>query len=631
MKKLLLIGFMCFLVTPALASSTEASRQDIILQCEIFLKPLGNSVLDLYHINKPKSAEPICVKAAQFDPLIWFKLGVAFRGWKPEKSKRYFKKAVSQGVSKAWRFLRETYKRSEVPQKAKEGDPIAQYLMGQNLFDYQHHKEAAIWFGKASKQGEPMAKTMLGWLYLSGMGVEKADLKKGMKLLIEALKQGGEEDQSSVYIFSMGFSPTLPYKKEAYEALVQRYQNGSTDKWFEIAQFIAKESYQLNIPENQEALFWYRKAALAPDSQSLYKYHLGIFLLETASMGDNLYKEGVKWLKEADKEGLDIAHLKLLDIDEITEPITTTYYVRKFVNTSDIPSWLAISYDDGTILPIIEWKNHQWEKATLVKDYLHKTIPKLHLPKFLFDDVTLTHPKKVILRFSSETYAFPKKWWSLKNKKTIKVHAIAQTPTNCNAQWGFIQKGKEPLDPTEKDYIIQFSKQQDFVSNFDIKAVEIRENEAEEIKKKALVARLSPKIRELTKPFKQQGELDKNILKNISIQSLKWKGDWDIFMADVLFNGSDTISTLTNHACPDGRFVGILKNSRIYSSEFTYGVGCDSKSGWYSLPIDAAFVLDDRLFVINAQYSYGGTQHTIHELSSKEAKKYTVDTSRGCE
>ncbi len=631
MKKFLFIGLVCFLVVPTLVSSSETSKQDTISQCERFLKPQGNPAFDRYNINKPNQAEPICVKAAQFDPIIWFKLGVAFQGWKPDKSMQYFKKAVSQGVSKAWRFLRETYKRSEVPEKAKQGDPIAQYLMGQKLFDYGHSKKARTWFSKAAKQGEPMAKTMLGWLYLSGIGVEKVDLKKGMKLLIGALKQGGEEDQSSGYIFSMGFSPTLPYKEEAYKALVERYQNGPTDKWFEIAQFIAKEPYQLNTHENQNALFWYQKAARASDSQPFYKYRLATFLLEASSVGDDLYKEAVKWLKEADKVDLDIAHLKLLDLGEITDPIVTTYHVKNPVSSPDIPNWLAILYDDGTILPIIEWKNHQWQKATLVKDYLYKTIPELHLPKFLFDDVTLTHPKKIILRFSSDKYAFPEKWWSLTNKKAIEVNAIAQIPTNCDAQWGFIQKAKEPLDPTEKDYIVEFSKQQDFVSNFDIKGVEIIENEAEEIKKKALVARLLPKIRELTKPFKKQGELDKNILKNISIQSLRWKDDWDIFMADILFNGSNTISTLTNHTCPDGRFVGILKNGHIYSSEFTYGVGCDSKSGWYSLPIDVAFVLDNRLFVINAQYSYGGTQHIIHELSSRESKKYAVDTSRGCE
>ncbi len=82
---------------------------------------------------------------------------------------------------------------NEEKQKAKQGDPHAQFLLGIRYYlgvgVKEDPKRAAYWFLRGAVQGDPINQFTIGLLYINGDGV-KQDIHKAKKYLGRACASG---------------------------------------------------------------------------------------------------------------------------------------------------------------------------------------------------------------------------------------------------------------------------------------------------------------------------------------------------------------------------------------------------------------------------------------------------------
>ena len=87
-----------------------------------------------------------------------------------------------------WHWATETY------EAAEGGDAKAQVSVGTVYAKGEDYEEAAIWFRKAAKQGNPDAQFMLGVMYRGGQGVTQDD-REAASWFHRAAEQGEPEAQ----------------------------------------------------------------------------------------------------------------------------------------------------------------------------------------------------------------------------------------------------------------------------------------------------------------------------------------------------------------------------------------------------------------------------------------------------
>ena len=79
-----------------------------------------------------------------------------------------------------------------VAEKAKAGDANAQYEVGARLQAMGKPDEARPWYEKASAQDHPLATSLLGYLYETGMGIDK-DIDKALSYYKKGVELGAPE------------------------------------------------------------------------------------------------------------------------------------------------------------------------------------------------------------------------------------------------------------------------------------------------------------------------------------------------------------------------------------------------------------------------------------------------------
>jgi len=372
-------------------------EEDFIQECKKLLTATGSD-----YTLRLEAADPICRKAIEHHPKLAFEIGEKY--WMVNDNKKaryYFLAAAKGGIAKGWQHARQVcpYDISSLTKMAQSGDVTAQALLGSRLLDQRKFQGAKKWLEQSAQQGEPLALAKLGWIYASDMGKGK-DVDKGMRLLIKALKIGGDDGESVRSLHSISFMKNLPHRQEAYQALVERFGNNE-EEWINIAYFIREDPYRLEDPEDQLAIKWFRKAARSKHASPYDKFMAGSFFLDIAVKDSDLYREGVELLKEI-SEQVGPAKLHLIDIGEIDDPLLFTIDIPANVPGTQMPEWIAISHDDG-LLPIAKWTPQKGLTQPEDLDILlRQAIPTLDLPASINNGEGLERAKTVKFHGSFE-------------------------------------------------------------------------------------------------------------------------------------------------------------------------------------------------------------------------------------
>jgi TPR repeat protein len=236
---------------------------------------------------------------------------------------------------------------ADILKKAEQGDAEAQYQIGKRYSAIgqdvkQDFKEAVKWFSKAAEQGYADAQSILGFMYLFGVGVEQ-NSKEAIKWYTRAAEQGHAEAQC--HLGSMYFGGINGVERNSKEAikwctkaaeqgnakaqyyLALRYSNGSgvkqdkneAVKWYTKAaeQGHATAQYNLGliyydgkgvIQDHKEAFKWFAKSAEQGDASA--QFNLGVMYYNGEGVTQD-HKEAFKWFTKAAEQGNSDAQFNL--------------------------------------------------------------------------------------------------------------------------------------------------------------------------------------------------------------------------------------------------------------------------------------------------------------------------------
>jgi len=192
----------------------------------------------------------------------------------------------------------------ELLKRAKEGDPIASFEVGQSyMFGEQgapqDYKLAVKYLLVSSEHGNGGASRHLGFLYWRGLGVKPASPKRGFRYYKKAVEQGDIEAHTTLsYMLENG----IGVRKNLHQAIDHSSiaaKHGLYEGQYQLAQFYA---FGLGFKKNMEkAKEYYMLAAEQDHIDSQYEVAL---LLKNEGSGDEPGPdwnclEGLYWMKRA--------------------------------------------------------------------------------------------------------------------------------------------------------------------------------------------------------------------------------------------------------------------------------------------------------------------------------------------
>ena len=152
---------------------------------------------------------------------------------------------------------------------ANSGNAKAQLLMGLRYLDGTgapvNEAEAARWFERAAKQGEPISEYRLGTLYERGRGVP-ADAKKAAQWYAAAANAGNRKAMHNLAVaFAQGSGVAKDYTQAA-QWFSKAANLGLSDSQFNLAVLYERG---MGVPQNlADAYKWYAVAAANGDTES---------------------------------------------------------------------------------------------------------------------------------------------------------------------------------------------------------------------------------------------------------------------------------------------------------------------------------------------------------------------------
>lgn len=165
---------------------------------------------------------------------------------------------------------------SNIIEAAKKGNADAQNAVGNYYYQQKKYKQAAIWYGKAGKQGQATACVSLGYLYLYGLGINK-------------------NAQNAIQLFSYAAQQENPYGMAAMGIL---YLKGEV---------IKRDEFQAYLLLNE--------AAKKNDKAALY--YLGV-MHEQGIFVRRDYTKAREYYKKAYERGYLAAKDKLIKKDHVS-------------------------------------------------------------------------------------------------------------------------------------------------------------------------------------------------------------------------------------------------------------------------------------------------------------------------
>jgi TPR repeat protein len=204
-------------------------------------------------------------------------------------------------------------------EKAKNGDPDAQYSIGQSHEHQGKILKALKWYQEASNKGQSDAQYRIAEIYSSGRGVQK-NIIEAIKWYKKLAVNGHQRSQlklGSIYRFKSGGvhdpAEALKWYKMAAEQGSTRAQTITGDMYYNGNG--VKQSYQ-------SALKWYKKAA--ENGSSLARTKVGD-MYYTGQGQKQSYAEAKKWYLKAAERGYFMPQIKLGDMYYLGKGVTQDY------------------------------------------------------------------------------------------------------------------------------------------------------------------------------------------------------------------------------------------------------------------------------------------------------------------
>lgn len=198
-------------------------------------------------------------------------------------------------------------------------------------------QEAMKWYKKAANKGDAIAMGWVGWLCLGNMGYEK-DEANAYKWLKKACKAG---DVSSNYHLAMCYRKGTGVKEniaKSIQWLQKGVEEGCSNSMYELALMYmhgrdgvekneGKAAYYMEMSalhnkekgmyyygnfcnegigvaqDNIQALTWWKKSAEAGCVDAMFALGKAYLTWNFTPNPEAYYKDGIRWLKRADKEG----------------------------------------------------------------------------------------------------------------------------------------------------------------------------------------------------------------------------------------------------------------------------------------------------------------------------------------
>lgn len=331
---------------------TESGKKDPVTEYY-----LGRMQLNGYGLlkNNPQALMHIELSAKQgHSPAQWFmgRYELTVKN-DPERAYNWFNKLAAKGDRQAQLYViaarQYGYGVSKLPERArsyyieaaKDGDQIAQYVLGKDFLHSRHwrtRKLGLIWMQKSADQNYARAQTYLGQVYLEGKKVKK-DKAKTIELWTSAAENN--------YIPAMIKLGRLAKQQDEYRVAKLWFEKGAEAEnptaMLELAGlFQDKES---PVYDPNAAFMWTLKAAQtdSPTAQKalakLYKEGLGV-------MADP--EKAKQWEEKADKTASQNKEtrardrlLSLLTNNKAKSFVQTPYYLEGILTTWENPSALV--------------------------------------------------------------------------------------------------------------------------------------------------------------------------------------------------------------------------------------------------------------------------------------------------
>jgi len=194
-----------------------------------------------------------------------------------------------------------------------EFNSLSIYLEGNEAYDAKEYEKAFSLYKKAAEAGYAPAQNDIGYMYMSGEGVEENDVE-AVKWYLKAVEQGLAEAQTNLgYMYDYGKG----VEENDVEAV----------KWYRIAAERGNTAAQNNLgysyqhgegarEDDVEAVKWYRIAA--EEGNASAQYNLG-YMYDNGEGVEENDTEAVKWYRKAAVQGQDDAKRRLADMGLLVE------------------------------------------------------------------------------------------------------------------------------------------------------------------------------------------------------------------------------------------------------------------------------------------------------------------------
>lgn len=184
---------------------------------------------------------------------------------------------------------------------ALAGNPAAQTLIGeiylQGLGVRRDIATATEWYEKAAAQGVAEAQFQLGMIFLDG-GAEFGDRKRAAELLQQAADAGNRLAQFNYAQLLLNDDATIKGEETAVSYFEKAARAGLADAQYAMAQ-VHREGAGGKAQDEAETRRWLEEAAR--QGHPTAQIELGTMLVE--SMGESSQKEGFSWLMRAAAAG----------------------------------------------------------------------------------------------------------------------------------------------------------------------------------------------------------------------------------------------------------------------------------------------------------------------------------------
>ena len=197
--------------------------------------------------------------------------------------------------------------------KAKAGDPIAQYFLGRALIkaaingDHELLAPGTDWIRRSAEQGFAKAEARMGELYVAGLGVP-TDPAIAVEWFTRAAQNGDEYAQYNLgisYLKGKG----IGQNPIAAEKWLRKAADQGNKKAEQALEAIGLETVANKANANPlQAVAQFKQAAATGDTIAMY--NLGTFYLKGHGVAQN-NAEAVKWYRKAADLGLPIAQYDL--------------------------------------------------------------------------------------------------------------------------------------------------------------------------------------------------------------------------------------------------------------------------------------------------------------------------------